>query len=187
MNILIACEFSGVVRDAFIKKGHNAISCDLLKSDTPGPHIKGNILEEINKEWDMIIAHPPCTYLCAASNGNIHKPHLNVLENRKTAFNFFMEFVNCVCKKVAIENPIGYVNSHYRKPDQIIQPWMFGHGYRKDVCLWLKNLPKIKPTKIIKGPYKRFNPHSSKRNPNGRSLKSITYTGIAQAMANQWT
>lgn len=187
-NILVACEFSGIVRDAFTKKGHYAVSCDILPSDTTGPHLKMDVKHCMNDGFDLIIAHPPCTYLCNGGNANItRRPHLNWLENRKIAFDFFMDIVNADCDKIAIENPIGYVNSHYKKPTQIIRPWMFGHKYNKDICLWLKNLPKLIPTDVIDGPYKKLDFWSTKRNPDGRSLKSITFQGIADAMAEQWS
>jgi len=187
MKILIACEFSGRVRDAFKAKGHDVWSCDLLDTDTPGQHVKGDVLEVLNDNWDMIIAHPPCTYLCNGGNANItRRPHLNWLEHRDKAFNFFMKFINSGIQKICVENPVGFINSHFRKPDQIIYPYMFGHEYRKDVCLWLKGLPKLKPTKFIKPPYKKLDFWSTKRNLNGRSLKSITFQGIADAMAEQW-
>jgi hypothetical protein len=186
MRVLIACEFSGVVRDAFRAHGHDAISCDLLSSDRPGPHIQGDLLDILDDGWDLMIAHPPCTYLCAASNGNLHKSGYNLAEKRGAAADFFMTLINAPIPKIAIENPIGCMSSLYRKPDQVLRANMFGHEYRKDICLWLKNLPHLIPTKLMWPPYKKLDFWSTNRNPGGRSLKSITFQGVADAMAEQW-
>ena len=187
LNVLIACEFSGTVRDAFTAMGHYALSCDLLPSDTPGEHYQGDVRDILNDGWDLMIAHPPCTYLCNGGNNWLNRrPDLKWRENREIACSFFLELVNANIPKIAIENPIGVMSTRYRKPDQIIHPWMFGHDVRKDTCLWLKNLQKLTPTKIIPPPYRKIDYWSTKRNPGGRSLKSITYSGIAQAMAAQW-
>lgn len=191
MKVLVACEFSGVVRDAFIEKGHDAVSCDLLPTDKPGPHIRGDVLEILGDGWDLMIAHPPCTWLCNAMRTNAarkDRPNITPIfeSERQKGFDFVMELANAYINKICIENPIGYLNSAWRKPDQIIHPYMFGHEYRKDTCLWLKNLPLLKPTKIIPPPYKKKDYWSNKRNPDGRSLKSITFEGIARAMADQW-
>jgi len=192
MKILIACEFSGIVREAFRKKGHDAWSCDVLDSDHPGPHIKGDVLSVLDHGWDMMIAHPPCTWLCAAQRSNAarkDRPKITEVffEEREKAFQFFIKLINSPIDKIAVENPVGYVNSHYRKPDQIIRAWQFGHPYKKEACLWLKRLPKLEPTNIIQGPYKKFDFWSTKRNHRGRSLKSVTFQGIADAMADQWS
>ena len=190
-RILIGCEFSGVVREAFRKKGHDAWSCDLLPAmDNSIYHYQKNVDEVLKLGWDLIIAHPPCTWLCAAMRTNAarkDRPNITPIfkEERQKALEFAISFFN-YADKVCVENPIGYLNEVYRKPDQIIRPWMFGHEYKKDVCLWLKNLPKLIPTKIIDPPYKKLDFWSSKRNPNGYSLKSITFQGIADAMAEQW-
>lgn len=193
MKVLIACEFSGIIRDAFKDKGHNAWSCDLLPTESPGNHIQDNVLKYLNKDWDLIIAHPPCTYLTVSAN-RWYKDQLprksGVLvgeERRKAqieAIAFFMEFVNVKCNKVVIENPIGIMSTTYRKPDQIIQPWMFGHGETKATCLWIKNLPLLKPSNIVVGrEAKVYNmPFSKDRG----KLRSVTYQGIAIAMAEQW-
>jgi hypothetical protein len=191
MKVLIACEFSGRVRDAFISLGHDAMSCDLLPSDTPGPHYVGDVFDVINDGFDMMIAHPPCTWLCQAMRTNAarkDRPEIskNYTENRRRALEFVMKLYNCKIDKVAIENPIGYLNQVFRKPDQIIRPFMFGHPYQKDVCLWLKKMPPLLPTSWILPPYKTLDFWSGSRNPNGRSLKSITFQGIADAMALQW-
>ena len=186
MRVLVACEFSGIVREAFKARGHDAWSCDLLPTDIPGQHIQGDVLPHLGDGWDLMIAHPPCTYLCQASNGNIRKQGYHLLENRDIAASFFMALIEAPIPRIAVENPIGCMSSRYRKPDQIIRPYMFGHEYRKDTCLWLKGLPKLIPTKMMWPPYKKLDFWSDKRNPNGRSLKSITFSGIAAAMAEQW-
>ena len=187
MNILVACEFSDIVSEAFRKKGHQVLSCDLLPSDGNGQHYQGSIFDVLEEGWDMMIAHPPCTYLCNGGQANItRRPHLNWEAGRDKGSEFFMKLVNANIPKIAIENPVGVMSTRYRKPDQIIQPYMFGHAYRKATCLWLKNLPNLIPSSMVEGPYKFFNPWSSKRNPDGRSLKSITFQGIADAMADQW-
>lgn len=188
MKILVACEFSGTVRDAFAHRGHDAWSCDLIETDRHGNHIKGDVLDVlINERWNMMIAHPPCTYICNGGQANItRRPHLMWEKNRECGLAFFMKFINANIKKIAVENPIGVMSSRYRKPDQIIQPWMFGHDIRKDTCLWLKNLPLLIPTQTIPPPHRKIDYWSTKRNPDGRSLKSITYQGIADAMAEQW-
>jgi hypothetical protein len=193
MKVLVACEFSGIVRDAFIAKGHDAVSCDLLPTERPGPHVQGDVLEVLDDGWDLMIAHPPCTWLCQAMRTNAarkDRPKITAVfeEERQKAFDFFMALYDAPVEKVVVENPIGYLNQKdvFRKPDQIIRPWMFGHEYKKDVCLWLRGLPKLEPTKIIDPPYKKLDFWSNKRNPRGRSLKSITFQGIADAMADQW-
>ena len=200
MRVLVACEFSGVVREAFRKRGHEAYSCDLLDSLDDSPyHIKEDIFHVLQystlydqyKPWDLMIAHPPCTWLCAAMRTNAarkDRPNITPIfeSERQKAFDFIMQLYNAPIEKITIENPIGYLNHAWRKPDQIIRPWMFGHEYKKDVCLWLKGLPKLTPTNIIEGPYKKLDFWSNKRNPNGYSMKSITFQGIADAMAEQW-
>lgn len=187
MRILIACEFSGVVRDAFKERGHEAWSCDLLDTDKPGLHIKDDVLKHLDDGWDMMIAHPPCKYICNGGNNWLNRrPDLAWRDNRELGAEFFMRFINAGIPKIAVENPIGCMSSKYRKPDQIIYPWMFGHEYKKDICLWLIGLPKLVPTQIIKPPYKKLDFWSTQRNPGGKSLKSITFQGVAKAMAEQW-
>lgn len=186
MKVLVACEFSGIVRDAFIAKGHDAWSCDLLQTERPGPHIKGDVLKVLDDGWDLMIAHPPCKYICNGGNNWLNRrPDLKWRENRELGAEFFMQFVNAPILKIAIENPIGCMSSKYRKPDQIIHPWMFGHEYRKDTCLWLKNLPKLIPTKITNG-RKKLDFWSTERHKDGKDRKAITFQGIAAAMADQW-
>ena len=181
MKVLVACEFSGVVRDEFAKLGHNAWSCDIIDSETEGNHIKGNVLDVLFHDWDLVIAHPPCTDLSSSGARWFKEKQKDGRQQR--SIDFFMEFTKLKCK-FAIENPIGIMSSHYRKPDQIIQPWQFGHGETKATCLWLNGLPILKPTNIVDGREQRIwkMPPSKDR---GR-LRSITYRGIAEAMAHQW-
>ena len=182
MKILIACEYSGRVRDAFIKKGHDAMSCDILPTDIPGPHYQGDVLDILYDNWDMIVAFPPCDHL-AVSGARWFKD--KQADGRQQAgIDFFMLFANHPCPKIAIENPVGIMSTKWRKPDQIIQPWMFGHGETKKTCLWLKGLPKLKPTNIVEGREQRIWKMSP--GPERAKMRSLTYTGIAQAMADQW-
>ena len=186
MNILVACEESGVVRDSFIQKGHHAVSCDLIPSSSgnDNPHIVDDALETIrSQKWDMLIAFPPCTYLCSSGlHWNKRRPERAILTDK--AFEFFMAIANADCDRIAIENPIGCVSTRWRKPDQIVQPWQFGHGETKATCLWLKGLPKLTPTDLVEGREQRIwkMPPSKDRS----KLRSKTYTGIALAMAEQW-
>jgi site-specific DNA-cytosine methylase len=143
-KILIACEESGLVRDAFIEKGHDAISCDLIPTSNPGPHIQGNVLEVINEEWDMMIAFPPCTHLAVCGAKHFKEKRDG---RQQDAIEFFLALVKAPIEKIVIENPVGIMSSYYRKPDQIIQPWMFGDEAQKSTCLWLKGLPRLRSTK----------------------------------------
>jgi len=187
MKILVACEFSGVVREAFKAKGHDAWSCDLLPSELPGQHIQGDVLDILDQGWDLMIAHPPCKYICNGGNNWLNRrPDLKWRENREISAMFFMKFINAPIPKIAVENPIGCMSSKYRKPDQIIHPYHFGHEYRKDTCLWLKGLPKLYYTKFVPPPYKKFDLWSTERHKDGRDVKAITYQGIADAMVQQW-
>ncbi len=181
MKILIACEFSGVVRDAFIKKGHDAVSCDLLPTDQVGPHIQGDVLEVLDQGWDMMIAHPPCTHL-AVSGARWFK---DKQEEQREAIIFFMDLVCSDIPLIAIENPISIMSTKYRKPDQIIHPWQFGHGETKATCLWLQNLSKLCPTKVVDGREARV--HKMPPSKDRWKLRSTTYQGIADAMADQWS
>ena len=182
MRVLIACEFSGIVRDAFKAKYHDAWSCDLIVTEKDGNHIFGDVLSVIDEDWDLMIAFPPCTHL-SVSGARWFK------EKRETgrqqeAIGFFKALANARIERIAIENPIGIMSSHYRKPDQIIQPWQFGHGETKATCLWLKNLPKLIPTNIVEGRHGRV--WREPPGPDRRKNRSRTFTGIAQAMADQW-
>ena len=180
MKVLIACEFSGRVRDAFIARGHKAISCDLLPSATNGPHHQGSVLEILGEGFDLLIAHPPCTHL-AVSGARHFK---NKVREQCDAIDFFMKLASCSIPKKCIENPVCIISTVWRKPDQIIQPWQFGHGETKKTCLWLENLPLLLPTEVVEGREAKVwkMPPSKDRS----KLRSITYEGIAKAMAEQW-
>ena len=180
MKVLIACEFSGVVRDAFIKIGYDAISCDLLESESPGPHYCGDIFDIIDDGFDLMIAHPPCTHL-AVSGARWFKEKQ---KEQEEALNFVVKLMSAKIKYKCIENPISIISSKIRKPDQIIQPWMFGHGETKATCFWLENLPKLEATNIVSGREARIHmmPPSKDRWKN----RSRTFPGIAEAMAAQW-
>jgi len=180
MKVLVACEYSGVVRDAFLKQGHNAISCDLLPTERPGPHYEGDVLDILDNGWDLMIAHPPCTHL-AVSGARWFK---DKQQEQKEALDFVRILLDAPIKHIALENPVSVISSKIRKPDQIIQPWQFGHGETKKTCLWLKNLPPLQPTNIVEGREQRIwkLPPSKDR----WKLRSITYQGIADAMAQQW-
>lgn len=181
MRVLVACEFSGVVRESFRAKGHDAWSCDLLPSDDDSPyHHQGTVLTILENDWDLMIAHPPCTHL-ASSGARWFKDKAN---EQLWGIAFFMAMVKARIDKIAVENPIGIMSSTYRKPDQIIQPWQFGHGETKATCLWLKNLPKLQPTNIVEGREARI--HKMPPSKDRGKLRSITYQGIAKAMADQW-
>lgn len=180
MRVLVACEYSGIVRDAFIKKGHNALSCDLLPTELPGPHYIGDVKNLLEQEWDLMIAHPPCTHL-AVSGARWFK---NKKEEQQIALDFVKMLLNSPINKIALENPISIISTHIRKPDQIIQPWMFGHGETKATCLWLKNLPKLIPTNIVSGRIPKV--HYMSPSPDRWKERSRTYIGIAAAMAEQW-
>jgi hypothetical protein len=195
MHILIACEYSGTVRDAFIAKGHDAMSCDLLPTDVPGPHYQGDVFDIINNGWDMMIAHPPCTYL---SVSGMHWTARGLRDPQLTedALEFVTRLMAASIPRIAVENPISVISSRIRKPDQIINPWQFGHDASKRTCLWLKNLPLLTPTdivepRIVNGKKRWANQTDSGQNRLPPSedrwkIRSETYTGIAQAMANQW-
>lgn len=180
MRVLVACEFSGAVRDAFTAKGHDATSCDLLSTDSPGQHYQGDVREILNEGWDLMIAHPPCTHL-AVSGARWFK---DKQQEQQEALEFVRLLLDANIPKIALENPVSIISSKIRKPDQIIQPWMFGHGETKATCLWLKGLPKLVPTAIVEGrePYCHKLPPSVDR----WKLRSKTYQGIADAMAEQW-
>jgi len=181
MRILVACEFSGIVRDAFIAKGHDAMSCDLRDTERPGPHYKGDIFNILYADWDLVIAHPPCDNLCV-SGARWFKAKKE--DGRQQAsIDFFMKFTRLSCKW-AIENPIGIMSNIYRKPDQIIQPWEYGHGETKATCLWLNSLPLLMPTNIVDGREQRV--HKMSQSPNRAKDRARTFQGIAEAMANQW-
>lgn len=183
MKVLIACEFSGIVRDAFSAKGHNAWSCDLLPSERPttGQHFQGDVLSILdNRGWDLMIAFPPCTHL-ASSGARWFKDKQT---EQNAAAIFFRLLADAPIAHIAIENPIGVMSSRFRKPDQIVQPWQFGHGETKATCLWLKGLPKLQPTKVVEGRLARV--HREPPSPDRWKNRSRTYQGVADAMAEQW-
>ena len=180
MKVLVACEYSGIVRDAFIAQGHGAVSCDLLPSDAPGPHYQGPVEEILSDGWDMMVAHPPCTHL-AVSGARWFK---DKKEQQKDALNFVRLLLDAPIDRIALENPVSIISSHIRKPDQIIQPWQYGHGETKKTCLWLKNLPKLLPTEVVEGREARI--HRMPPSKDRWKLRSTTYKGIAAAMASQW-
>ncbi len=182
MKILVACEFSGIVRDSFIKKGHDAISCDLLPSEKKGPHYTGDIRNIINDYWDMMIAFPPCTDI--AVSGARWFWYKKQDGRQQMAIDFFMMLANSNIEQICIENPVGIMSTEWRKPDQIIHPWQFGHGEVKKTCLWLKGLPLLKPGKIVDGREPRI--WKMPPSKNRGKLRSVFYQGIANAMANQW-
>ena len=180
MKVLVACEFSGTVRDAFKAKGHDAWSCDILPTDSKGNHIQGDVLEVLNQEWDLLVAHPPCTHL-AVSGARWFK---DKQKEQEEALCFVQALLNAPITKIALENPISVISSKIKKPTQIIQPWMFGHGETKATCLWLKNLPRLEPTDVVSGREARV--HKMPPSPERWKLRSLTYPNIAKAMADQW-
>lgn len=179
-RVLVACESSGVVRDAFIRAGHDAMSCDLLPTEQPGPHYQGDVRDVLDDGWDLMVAHPPCTHL-AVSGARWFK---DKLIEQEEALHFVRLLLAAPIPRIALENPISIISSRIRKPDQIIQPWQFGHGETKATCLWLKNLPKLQPTDVVEGREARV--HKMPPGPNRWRERSRTYLGIGAAMADQW-
>ena len=197
MKVLVACEYSGSVRDAFKALGHDATSCDLLPTDVPGKHHQGDMFEIINDGWDLMVAHPPCTHL-AVSGARWFK---HKQAEQKDALAFVQRIMDAPIKHIAIENPVSIISSRIRKPDQIIQPWQFGDPFTKTTCLWLKNLPNLAPTKIVdKGEFFEWvDKKTGKKKRQGMwykeawskgdqrwKIRSKTFQGIADAMAAQW-
>lgn len=181
MRVLVACEFSGVVRRAFRALGHDAWSCDLLPAEDDSPHhIQLDVRGVFEADWDLMIAHPPCTHL-AVSGARHFK---NKAQDQAYALEFVRNLLDAPIPRIALENPISIISTRIRKPDQIIQPWMFGHGETKATCLWLKNLPPLKPTNIVEGREARV--HRMPPGPNRWKERSRTFSGVAEAMANQW-
>jgi site-specific DNA-cytosine methylase len=204
MKILVGCEESQAVTKELRKLGHEAYSCDILACSGGRPewHIQGDIIEQVNKGWDMLIAFPPCTHL--AVSGARHFPQKIADGRQQQGIDFFMSMINAPIPKIAVENPIGIMSTKYRKPDQIIHPWMFGDKASKSTCLWLKGLPKLVPTDIVdKGEFIEFTSKkgvkkrqakwyfdalkNAKTNAERSTLRSKTFQGIAKAMATQWT
>jgi len=182
VRVLVACEFSGRVRDAFRAKGHDAWSCDLLPCEADERyHFQGDVTYALNDgSWDLLIAHPPCTHL-AVYGARWFK---DKQEEQAKALDFVRHLMSAPIDKICIENPVSIISSKIRKPDQIIQPWMFGHGETKATCLWLKNLPKLVPTNVVEG--REAKVHKMPPSPDRWKERSRTYTGIAKAMAEQW-
>lgn len=203
MKVLVACEYSGRVRDAFIALGHDAMSCDLLPTESEGPHYQGDVRDVLSDGWDLMIAHPPCTHL-AVSGARWFKEKGAAVQDE--ALDFVRLMLNAPVPRIAVENPVGIISSRIRKPDQIIQPWQYGHECTKATCLWLKNLPTLQPTQIVGKGIRyvdpRGNPHGSEfvmrakvgysplmllpRSTERWKIRSRTFEGIARAMAEQW-
>jgi len=196
VRVLVACEYSGTVRDAFIRAGHYAMSCDLLPSEsTIGDHYQGNVLDILDHGWDLMIAHPPCTYLCSSGlHWNKRKPER--AQHTEEALDFVRTLLDAPIPKIALENPIGCISTRIRKPTQTIQPYQFGDDASKSTCLWLKGLPPLQPTnfvepRIVNGKQRWANQTDSGQNrlppsPDRWKIRSETYVGIANAMAKQW-
>lgn len=201
MRVLAACEYSGVVRDAFLARGHEAISCDLLPTEAPGPHYQGDVFDVLDDGWDLMIAHPPCTFLCSASAKHLYMldergvstlrdengeriPNPARFKARDESVEFVRALLGAPIDRIAVENPVGMLTGLYRKADQYIEPWQFGHGETKKTGLWLKNLPKLTPTDVVDGREARI----FRMGPSADrwKLRSTTYAGIAAAMADQW-
>lgn len=182
MKVLVACEYSGRVRDAFIARGHDAMSCDLLPTDVPGPHYQGDVRDVLGDGWDLMVAHPPCTDLSVS--GARHFAAKIADGRQDAALDFVRLLMAAPIHRIAIENPVSVISSQIRKADQTIQPWQFGHGEVKRTCLWLKNLPKLRPTNIVSGREARV--HRMPPGPDRWKERSRTLEGIAQAMAEQW-
>ena len=199
MKILIACEYSGAVRDEFIRLGHDAMSCDLLPTDKPGPHYEGDVFDIINDGWDMMIAFPPCTHLALSGSQWFAEKQKDGRQDE--ALQFVRDLMNADIPKIAIENPIGIISSRIRKYDQIIQPYMFGDPFQKSTCLWLKGLQPLVATDVVgKGEFKEFTNkkgikkkqpmwyYDALKSANDRwKIRSQTFPGIAKAMADQWS
>jgi hypothetical protein len=195
MKVLVACEYSGAVRDAFIGWGHDAWSCDLLPTDTPGPHIQGDVTPVLAQGWDLMIAHPPCTYLSVSgmhwTTRGLRDPQLT-----EDALAFVRLLLDAPIERIALENPVSVISSRIRKPNQIIHPWMFGHDASKKTCLWLKNLPLLRPTSVVEPRIVNGKPRWGNQTGSGQNklppsadrwkIRSVTYAGIAAAMAEQW-
>jgi len=180
MNVLVACEYSGAVRNAFLDRGHNALSCDLLPSDVGGPHYQGDVTEILDGAWDLMVAHPPCTHLAVSGA----RWFTDKREQQQEALEFVKTLMSAPIPRICIENPVSIIASHIRPSDQTIQPWQYGHGETKATCLWLKNLPPLTPTRIVKGREARI--HMLPPTADRWKLRSKTYSGIARAMSKQW-
>jgi len=180
VRVLVACEFSGTVREAFAALGHDAWSCDLLPTERPGKHIQGDVLPHLADGWDLMIAHPPCTHLAVSGARHFHRKQREQAE----ALDFVRALLDAPIPRIALENPVSVISTRIRRPDQIIQPWMFGHGETKATCLWLRGLPPLVPTNIVSGREARV--HRMPPGPDRWRERSRTFAGIAAAMAAQW-
>ena len=198
MRVLVACEFSGTVRDAFLRAGHYALSCDLLpcESDVSGDHYQGDVLDILDHGWDLMIAHPPCTYLCS-SGPHWNKRRPGRAEETEKALEFVRRLLDAPIPRIALENPVGCISTRIRPYDQAIQPYQFGHDASKKTCLWLKSLLPLRPTKMVEPRMVNGKPRWANQTDSGQNklppsadrwaIRSETYQGIAQAMAEQWT
>jgi len=188
MRVLVACEFSGVVREAFAARGHDAWSCDILPTEKPGNHIQGDVLDILGDGWDLMIAHPPCTHLAVSGAAWFYRKQKEQAE----ALEFVQKLLNAPIPRIALENPVSIISSRIRKPDQIIHPWQFGHPEKKTTCLWFKNLPKLTETNNVKAEMELLPKNIQERlhylppSENRARLRSKTFQGIADAMATQW-
>ena len=187
MRVLVACEFSGTVRRAFQKLGHDAWSCDLLPADDGGPHILGDVRQVLHGGWDLMIAHPPCTHLAVSGARHFHRKQAEQAD----ALDFVRTLLDAPIPRIALENPVSVISSRVRKPDQIIQPWQFGHPESKKTCLWLKGLNPLQPTDVLqdRGRWQNQTPSGQNKlgpSPDRWKIRSKTYPGIAHAMATQW-
>ena len=186
VKVLVACEYSGIVRDAFIARGYDATSCDLLPTESLGPHYQGNVLDILGNGWDLMIAHPPCTHLAVSGARWFAEKRKD--GRQQGAIDFFLELANAPIPRIALENPVSIMSTVWRKPDQIIHPWQFGDEYQKTTCLWIKNLPPLFPTSIVDSG--EFVIHGGRKLPkwysNRTRNRDKTFPGIAAAMAEQW-
>lgn len=180
MRVLVACEYSGRVRDSFLSRGHDAMSCDLLPSESDGPHYQGPVEDVLGDGWDLMIAHPPCTHLAVSGSRHFYRKQ----KEQSEALDFVRLLMAAPIARWCIENPVSVISSAIRPPDQIIQPWQFGHGETKATCLWLHNLPRLRPTRIVEGRESRI--HRMPPHPDRWKERSRTYEGIADAMGDQW-
>ena len=182
LKVLVACEYSGTVRESFTRHGHDAMSCDLLPTEIPGNHYQGDVFDLDLSVFDLMICHPPCTHL--AVSGARWFPQKRADGSQQAALEFVRRLLDAPVPMIALENPVSIISSQIRKPDQIIQPWMFGHGETKATCLWLKNLPTLMPTDVVDGREARV--HRMPPGPDRWKERSRTFVGIAEAMAMQW-
>lgn len=198
MRVLVACEFSGHVRDAFKRRGHDAWSCDIVPSESGGQHLLGDVTQYLDRDWDLMVAHPPCTFLTVTGNKWFKPEYASRFPDRQRqreeAIAFFMQLATANIPMICIENPVGIMSRLYRKPDQIIQPFLFGHPEPKKTCLWLKNLPQLVSTDVVEPEYhitksgKRVPKwyYAPSPSPERQKMRNRTFQGIADAMADQW-